>query len=150
MPCLGNRLDVNNNCVHNSTITFCGESRARKALLDFDLSGLGTGLASTNANNTFTGNNIFSGNVTMNGNVVVGNAPTDTLAFFGGTAVVRQALTTYTTDTESVAYTGIDNTAVGTVFAQLTDLQALRIAYENLRISNDDMRAKLVATGLIA
>lgn len=45
----------------------------------------------------------------------------------------------YTTDAESAAYTGIDNAQAGTVYAKLTDLNALRVAYENLRASYDNL-----------
>ncbi len=41
----------------------------------------------------------------------------------------------YTADAEGTAYTGIDNTQVGTVYAAVADLNALRVAYENLRIA---------------
>lgn len=145
-----NFLDIDNQCPSNATIQFCGEPNARKVVLDFDSSSIGTGLVSSSANNTYSGTNTFNGNVSLNGNNVIGNAPTDTLSFFGGTAVTRRTLVAYTPDPETTAYTGIDNTAVGTVFAQLTDLQALRVAYENLRASHEDLRTKMLATGLIA
>lgn len=43
----------------------------------------------------------------------------------------------YTTDTESVAYTGTPADAAST--AKLADLNALRVAYENLRASHDNL-----------
>lgn len=148
--CTQNRLNINNDCIFNAIITECGNAIPKKVLIDMDLGNIGTGSITSNANNTFTGTNTFSGSVTLNGNNIIGNAPTDTLSFFGSTPVVRQTLATYTTDTESVAYTGVDNTQSGTVYAKLTDLQALRLAYENLRTSYDDMRTKLLTTGLIS
>ncbi|MHC4647637.1 MAG: hypothetical protein ACYTBJ_19395, partial [Planctomycetota bacterium] len=45
----------------------------------------------------------------------------------------------YTPDDESVAYTGIDNAQAGTPYAQVTDLNSLRVAYENLRAFSEDM-----------
>ncbi len=45
----------------------------------------------------------------------------------------------YTTDPESSAYTGIDNTHASADYAQLTDVQSLRVAYENLRASHDNL-----------
>lgn len=72
-----------------------------------------------------------------------GSAPM--LAFYGVSPVVRasaitqtyststRTLAAYTPDSESGAYTGIDNAQGGTPYAQLTDLNALRVAYENLR-----------------
>jgi hypothetical protein len=73
------------------------------------------------------------------------------LSFFGATAVARptaytQNFTTatrtvnaYTTDAESSAYTGIDNAQGGTVYATVADLNSLRVAYENLRASYDNL-----------
>lgn len=62
---------------------------------------------------------------------------------------LNQTVNTYTSDSESSPYTGIDNTQVGTVYAQLTDLNSLRTAYENLRTSYDDLRSKLISSGII-
>lgn len=67
------------------------------------------------------------------------------LGFWGATPVARttgytQTYATasrthaaYTADAENVAYTGIDNAQAGTVYATVADLNALRVAYENLR-----------------
>lgn len=75
----------------------------------------------------------------------------DNIGFYGVTTVARPAaytqtystadrtLAAYTADNESAAYTGIDNAQVGTVYAQLTDLNALRVAYENLRAFVEDL-----------
>lgn len=72
------------------------------------------------------------------------------IAWFGQAAVARPAaltqtystadrtLSAYTPDSESGAYTGIDNAQAGTPYAQLTDLNALRVAYENLRAFTED------------
>lgn len=73
------------------------------------------------------------------------------LAFYGGAPVAKAAaytqtystadrtLAAYTADNESAAYTGIDNAQAGSVYAQLTDLNALRTAYENLRAFVEDL-----------
>lgn len=73
------------------------------------------------------------------------------LAFFGATLQSRAAaltqtystadrtLSAYTPDAESGAYTGIDNAQGGTPYAQLTDLNALRAAVENLRAFVEDL-----------
>jgi hypothetical protein len=45
---------------------------------------------------------------------------------------------------------GIDNAQVGTPYAQLTDLNALRVACDNLRASYDDLLTKLKTTGIVA
>jgi len=42
------------------------------------------------------------------------------IGFFGGTTAVQQALSAYTSDSESAAYTGIDNAQVGTVYATVS------------------------------
>ncbi len=72
------------------------------------------------------------------------------IGFFGGTNAVQQALNAYTSDGEGSAYSGIDNLQVGSVYAQLTDLNALRVAYENVRAMVDDMRTKLQTSTIVA
>lgn len=54
-------------------------------------------------------------------------------------STAARTVNAYTTDAESAAYTGIDNAQAGTVYAQLTDINALRTAYENLRASHDNL-----------
>lgn len=73
-----------------------------------------------------------------------------TAGFFGVTPASRAAaltqtystadrtLSAYTADDESAAYTGVDNAQVGTVYATVADLNALRTAYENLRALAED------------
>lgn len=75
------------------------------------------------------------------------------IGFLGATAVVRpsaytqtystadKTLGAYTADDESAAYTGIDNAQAGTVYAQVADVNALRVAYENLRAFVEDLAA---------
>lgn len=77
-----------------------------------------------------------------------GSAPM--IGFFGGTEAIQQVLAAYTSDPEGSAYTGIDNLQVGTVYAQLADLNTLRVAYDNLRASYDDLRSKLLTSTLVA
>jgi len=69
------------------------------------------------------------------------------IGFFGGTPAVQQVLAAYTSDAESSAYT---TTGSGSDIASKADLNALRTAYETLRSMCDDLRAKLLATTLIA
>lgn len=69
---------------------------------------------------------------------------------FGVTPVVRQAsitqtystadptLSAYTANVQSSAFTGIATGVGGTPYAQLTDLNLLRVAYENLRAFVED------------
>ena len=80
-----------------------------------------------------------------------GTATTQKIGFWNVTPVVQpsaytqtystadKTLAAYTADTESSAYTGIDNAQGGTPYAQLTDLNALRVAYENLRAFTEDL-----------
>ena len=49
-----------------------------------------------------------------------------------------RTLGAYAADVESSAYTGINNLQGGTPYAQVTDLNALRVAYENLRAFTED------------
>jgi len=74
-----------------------------------------------------------------------------TVGFYGVTPVTRPAaltqtystadrtLSAYTADVESSAYTGVDNLQVGSVYALVADLNALRVAYENLRAFTEDL-----------
>lgn len=75
-------------------------------------------------------------------------AATDKICFYNGTPVAIQTLAAYTTDPETIAYTGIDNTQPGTVYATVADLNQLRLAYENLRLAHDDGRSKLINTNI--
>lgn len=80
-----------------------------------------------------------------------------TLGFYGATPVAQpsaytqtyatadKTLGAYTADDESSTYTGIDNAQAGTVYAQLSDLNALRTAYENLRALVEDATQMLNA-----
>lgn len=54
----------------------------------------------------------------------------------------------YSSDAESVAYTGITPTTLDA--ASITDLNALRTAYENLRTYTEGLVTALKATGVIA
>ena len=53
-------------------------------------------------------------------------------------ATADLTLSAYTPDTESVAYTGLATGVGGTPYARVTDLEALRAAYENLRLFVED------------
>jgi hypothetical protein len=61
-----------------------------------------------------------------------------TTAYTQTFSTTARTVPAYTTDAESGAYTGIDNAQAGTVYAQVTDLNALRTAYENIRASYDE------------
>ena len=80
----------------------------------------------------------------------IGTATTQKLAFWNSAPVTQPATNAYTSDSEGSAYSGIDNAQGGTVYAQLTDLNALRVAYETLRASYDDLLTKIKTTGLVA
>jgi hypothetical protein len=72
------------------------------------------------------------------------------LGFYGGAPAVQQVLAAYASDGEGAAYTGIDNAQGGTPYAQLTDLNTLRVAYETLRAAHDDLRTKLITATVVA
>lgn len=79
------------------------------------------------------------------GRLQVHRAATETIAsgvtgsaFTQTYSTADRTIGAYTADSESSAYTGIDNAQAGTVYAQLTDLNALRTAYENLRAFTED------------
>lgn len=59
-----------------------------------------------------------------------------TNSYYGGGS---STLNNYTPSDQSASYTGIDNTQVGDVYAQVSELEALRGAYENLRGSFDNV-----------
>jgi len=81
------------------------------------------------------------------------NGSAGAIGFFGATPVGRAAaltqthstadrtLSAYTADDESAAYTGIDNLQSGTIYGQVADVNALRVAYENLRALTEDLAA---------
>ena len=81
----------------------------------------------------------------------IGTDTSQKLGFFNAPPVIQpgsytqtystadKTLNAYTPDSEGSAYTGIDNAQAGTVYAQLTDLNALRVAYENLRGFAEDL-----------
>lgn len=54
-----------------------------------------------------------------------------------------RTLSAYTSDSEGSAYSGIDNLQAGTPYAQVSDLNTLRVAYENLRVFTEDIAAFL-------
>lgn len=56
----------------------------------------------------------------------------------------------YTSDPENTPYTGIDNSQPGTPYAQLSDLNQLRVAYEALRAGYENLRTALQTHGLIS
>jgi hypothetical protein len=82
----------------------------------------------------------------------IGTANTQKIGVWNATPIVQPAAYTqtfstaartvnaYTSDPESSAYAGIDNLQAGTVYAQLTSLNALRVAYENLRAMTENMQ----------
>jgi hypothetical protein len=74
-------------------------------------------------------------NVGFFGHAVAGQPGSYTLTYPTG----AKTLPAYTPDAENSAYTGIANNVGGTPYAQLTDLNALRVAYENLRSSHDEL-----------
>lgn len=54
-------------------------------------------------------------------------------------STASRTVNAYTSNAQSGAYTGIDNAQLGSVYAALADLNALRVAYETLRASHDNL-----------
>lgn len=104
---------------------------------------------------TYTGLQTYADAVNLAFNTTtgskIGTGSTQKIGFWNATPVVQPSAYTqtystasrtvnaYTTDAESSAYSGIDNLQVGSVYAQVSDLNALRVAYENLRASYDNL-----------
>jgi hypothetical protein len=82
----------------------------------------------------------------------IGTSTSQKLGFYNAAPVARQTtytqtfstaastMSAYTTNAQNSAYTGIDNAQAGTVYAKLTDLNLLRVAYENLRAMADNVQ----------
>lgn len=99
------------------------------------------------------------GNIALNSTTgtKIGTSQNQKLGFWNVTPVVRpSAFTlTYTTgdktlgayapNVQGTAYVGLNNTQSGTPYAALADLNALRLAYENLRAFTEDGVQALVA-----
>ncbi len=86
---------------------------------------------------------------------ITGNNATDTVDFklkSQGTYTPSNVTTdrTYDADSQTTAYTGIDNLQAGTPYAQLTDLNALRLAYNELADVVGTLIADLKLSGIIS
>lgn len=113
---------------------------------------VGAATASDSAKFYVSGKISTSSEIEINGDL---NHDGSNIGFYGVAPVARPAaytqtystadrtLNAYTSDPESSAYTGIDNLQAGTPYAQVTDLNALRVAYENLRAFVEDAVALL-------
>jgi hypothetical protein len=87
----------------------------------------------------------------------IGTATTQKLGFFGATPIVRgtaftqvyttadRTISAYSASNQSSSYSGIASGVGGTPYAALTDLNALRAAYENLRALAEDTTQALNA-----
>jgi hypothetical protein len=102
--------------------------------------------ASSTAGSTGTAINAIT--ITATGDPVIGISGGN-VGFFGAAVAAKQTLNSYTSDGEGSAYTGISTGLVGLVYASVADLNQLRVAYETLRASYDDLRTKLQTTTLV-
>lgn len=80
------------------------------------------------------------------GNVLI----SQNVGFFGAAAAAQQTLSAYVSNNQNVAYTGLATGVAGTPYASLVDLNALRVAYQNLKVSYDDLQTKIRTTTLVA
>lgn len=108
---------------------------------------VGSGYLDVQGNLRLSARDLFTDTTT---GMKIGTATNQKIGFWNATPVVQQVTNAYSTDDESSAYSGIDNLQVGSVYAQVSDLNQLRTAYENLRASYDDLLTKLKNTGVVA
>ncbi len=107
--------------------------------------------------------------LTSFGSTSIKLASGNTIGFFGATPVVKQTLAAYSSDGEGSAYGGAvlststinykDHaganqsmnvvTGPASTFALVSEVNQLRVAYETLRASYDDLRTKLQNTTLV-
>lgn len=104
----------------------------------------GTGNTSLGASGVLVGNGTSP--ITVTATLAVNGSK---LGFFGGSLTVQQATIAYSSDPISSAFTGIASGVAGTPYAQLADLNTLRVGYETLRIMAEDLRTKIRSTGFI-
>lgn len=105
--------------------------------------------------NTFDGANYRQFNLDADGFFLNANsagaftlgAAGSTMGFFAATPAAKQTLSAYTTNSQSAAY--VATPASLALAATLADLNILRVAYENIRASYDDLRTKLKVTTLV-
>jgi len=88
---------------------------------------------------------------------MIGTSSAQKLGFWGATPTARptpytqvyttadHTISTYSANVQSSAFTGIASGVGGTPYAQLTDLNNLRVAYENLRTFAEDVAQALNA-----
>jgi hypothetical protein len=82
-----------------------------------------------------------------NDSVAVMNHASGKVGFYGGTPVTKQALASYTGAVRSSEYYATGDPE--NYAANVVDLNALRTAYENLRIAFEDLRYKMGLTTLV-
>lgn len=88
--------------------------------------------------------------LTVRGSPLLLGASGGKIAFYGSTAsVVQQVLISYTSNPQTIAYSGIATGTAGSPYAQVNDLNNLRLAVENLRQMCEDMRTKLRTSTIV-
>jgi hypothetical protein len=71
------------------------------------------------------------------------------IGFYNAAAQPQQVLNSYTSAPVSTTYFGIATGVAGTPYAQVSDLNTLRAAVENLRLMCDDLRTKLRTSTIV-
>lgn len=71
------------------------------------------------------------------------------MGFWGASIASKQTLNSYTSNGQGSGYSGIASGVGGSPYAAVSDLNTLRVAYENLRSSYDDLRTKLRTSTLV-
>lgn len=141
----------------NAVASFQSESGAVQLSATTALSVLSGGLTATFDNDglALLGKALFLGEITppsapASGTYITANSgqvrfvqQSPPTAYTQTYNTTTRTFSAYTPDDESVAYTGQDNAQAGTVYAKFADLQALRVAYENLRAHAEE-QGKLI------
>ncbi len=97
-------------------------------------------------NKLLNGNTVTFG---INDSIITIGSAASQIGFFGATPASKQTLSAYSSNSQSIAYAGIATGVGGIPYAQVSDLNALRVAYQNLLASYNDIRTKLENTTLV-
>ncbi len=97
-------------------------------------------------NKLLNGNTVTFG---INDSIITIGSAASQIGFFGATPASKQTLSAYSSNSQNIAYAGIATGVGGIPYAQVSDLNALRVAYQNLLASYDDIRTKLENTTLV-
>lgn len=108
-------------------------------------------LGSLAAANTWAAAQTFTAAATFNGNVALGNAATDTIGFYGATAVNQGTMTATAVTALATVTIEIATASSATAgFANSTVAKALALRVPQLQVDLDTLMARIDSTGLIS